>query len=90
MQINKRQDDLMVVFDKTWKANHNDDVKNIRKNEKDFMDKMFNVKKPIDSSKELSKPLSQLDKLNQMNNNMNSMNSFNNNNRINSLKGKFN
>ena len=26
MQINNRQEDLTKVFDRTWKANHNDDV----------------------------------------------------------------
>ena len=38
-----RQEDLTKVFDKRWKANHNDDVKKARDKEKDFMNKMFNT-----------------------------------------------
>ena len=38
-----RQDDLTRVFDKTWKANHNDDVKRAREKDRDFMNKMFNT-----------------------------------------------
>ena len=30
MQINNRNEDLMKVFDRTWKANHNNDVKEAR------------------------------------------------------------
>lgn len=40
---NGRQEDLMKVFDKTWKANHNDVAKRGREKERKFMDKMFNV-----------------------------------------------
>lgn len=39
--INNRQDDLMKVFDKTWKANHNDVVRRGKEGERKFMDKMF-------------------------------------------------
>lgn len=42
--INRRQEDLSVVFDKTWKANHNDVAKRGREREKSFMNKMFGVK----------------------------------------------
>lgn len=38
-----RQEDLTKVFDRTWKANHNDVAKRGRKHEKEFMDKMFNT-----------------------------------------------
>jgi len=38
---NGRQEDLMKVFDKTWKANHNDDLKRVKEKDKKFMDKMF-------------------------------------------------
>lgn len=41
-----RQEDLIKVFDKRWKANHNDDVKNAKEKEKKFMNKMFNNKMP--------------------------------------------
>lgn len=40
----ERNEDLTKVFDRRWKANHNDDVKEARAKEKQFMDKMFNVK----------------------------------------------
>lgn len=42
-----RQDDLSVVFDKMWKANHSDDVKKMREKEKDFTDKMFNTNRHV-------------------------------------------
>lgn len=41
--INGRQEDLTKVFDRTWKANHNDVAKRGREKEKKFMDKMFNT-----------------------------------------------
>ena len=89
MQINNRQEDLTKVFDRTWKANHNDDVKQARKREKNFIDKLFNIKKPLDekSNQRLFTPNKQVSNLQK---NMNSMNNFNNQNRINTIKGKFN
>lgn len=39
--LNRRQEDLSKVFDRTWKANHNDVAK--RGREKAFMNKMFNT-----------------------------------------------
>ena len=41
--INNRQEDLMRVFDKSWKANHNDVAKRGRERERKFMDKMFGI-----------------------------------------------
>ena len=41
--INGRQEDLSRVFDKTWRANHNDVAKRGREKEKAFMNKMFNI-----------------------------------------------
>ena len=38
-----RQEDLSKVFDRTWKANHNDVAKRGREREKKFMDRMFNT-----------------------------------------------
>ncbi len=38
-----RKQDLTEVFDQTWKANHNSDVKLARGREKQFVNKMFNV-----------------------------------------------
>lgn len=39
--INGRQEDLSKVFDKTWKANHNNVAKIGREKEKKFMNKMY-------------------------------------------------
>ena len=39
--INKRQEDLMKVFDRTWKANHNDVARKGKEREKKFTDKLF-------------------------------------------------
>ena len=41
--FNGRQEDLTKVFDRTWKANHNDVAKRGRENERKFMNKMFNT-----------------------------------------------
>lgn len=41
--LNNRQEDLSKVFDRTWKANHNDNIEKTREKEKKFVDKMFNV-----------------------------------------------
>ena len=69
--FNNRQEDLTKVFDRTWKANHNDDVKIAREKEKKFMDRMFNVKR-----KEIStKPLTANQRVETLQGNMN--NAFN-------------
>lgn len=68
--INKRQEDLIKVFDRTWKANHNDVARSGREKERKFMDKMFNVRKS-----NISKPLTPGQKAESLHNNMN--NAFN-------------
>ena len=88
MQINSRQEDLMKVFDRTWKANHNDDIKNAKEDEKKFIDKLFNVKPSIEENNTL-KPLTPEEKLNNLQKNINSMNKVNNQSKINNIKGKF-
>ena len=50
--LNNRQEDLSKVFDKRWKANHNDDVKLAREKEKKFMNEMFGT-----NNREEVKPL---------------------------------
>ena len=40
----ERNEDLTKVFDRTWKANHNNDVRDARSREKQFWNKMFNVR----------------------------------------------
>lgn len=85
---NRRLEDLSKVFDRTWKANHNDDVKNAKIREKNFMDRMFNVKnRNTDNKPKIKTPNEQV---NELQNNINSMRAFNNQNRNNSLRGKFN
>lgn len=69
--FNNRQEDLSKVFDRNWKANHNDDVKVARNREKQFMDKMFNT-----SSRQNSvKPLTPGERASTLQSNMN--NAFN-------------
>lgn len=43
MQFRERQEDLSKVFDRTWIANHNDDIKNAKEKERKFMNRMFNI-----------------------------------------------
>lgn len=90
MQIHNKLEDLSKVFDRTWKANHNDDVKKAREKEKNFIDKMFNVKKPLGDVSNTRVDNSPSNRVNELQRNMNSMNKFNNQNRINNIKGKFN
>lgn len=52
--FNRKLEDLTEVFDKRWKANHNDDVKVARESEKKFMDKMFNVNNRNDVNRMLT------------------------------------
>lgn len=88
MQIYNRNEDLSKVFDRTWKANHNDDVKKAREKEKIFIDKLFNVKPSLEarSNQRILTPGEQASNLQK---NINGMNDFNKNNRLNILKGKF-
>lgn len=52
--INNRQEDLMRVFDKTWKANHNDVAKRGREREKKFMEKMFGTNRGTNGSNSMT------------------------------------
>lgn len=69
--INNRQEDLSKVFDRTWKANHNDVAKRGREQEKKFMDKMFNA----NMKQNINKPLTPSQKAENLHNNMS--NAFN-------------
>ena len=84
---NGRLEDLSKVFDRTWKASYNDDVKNARVKEKNFINRMFNVKEEEKSTKNVKSPG---ERANDIQNNLNGMRKFNNQNRINNMKGKFN
>ena len=90
MQINNRQEDLSKVFDRQWKANHNDDIKNIKEKERSFMNKMFNVKETPSNNNIGFKPLTQAEQLQRRQNNMNSMNNYHNNTKLNNFKGRMN
>lgn len=89
MQINNRNEDLTKVFDKTWKANHNDDVKKAREREKNFIDKLFNIKHPTEK-RNTPRPLSPNEQVSNLQKNINGMNSFNNQTKLNNIRGKFN
>lgn len=66
--FNSRQDDLSKVFDKTWRANHNNDVKIFKEKEKKFMNKMFSN----DSNHNVVKPLTPGERAENLQNNINS------------------
>ncbi len=89
MQINNRMEDLTKVFDRTWKANHNDDVKKAREKEKNFIDRLFNVKNSKDNNNNM-KPLTPNEQVGNLQRNINGMNSFNNQTKLNNIRGKFN
>ena len=88
MQIYNRQKDLSEVFDETWRANHNDDIKKARTKEKEFMNKMFDVKKK-QVNNNFGLPTNQ-QQLQRRQDNINSMNNFNNQTKLNNIKGRFN
>lgn len=88
MQINNRQEDLMKVFDRTWKVNHSDAIKKATEGEKKFIDRMFNVKSK-DEKSNIHKPLTQKEQLSELQKNMNGMNDFNNQIKLNNIRGKF-
>lgn len=81
-----RQEDLTNVFDKRWKANHNDDVKKARNKEKNFMNKMFNTNINTISNNSVITPDEMARNLH---NNMNSANRGINQSKINRIVGKF-
>lgn len=82
----ERNEDLTKVFDRTWKANHNNDVQVARTKEKKFWNKMFNVKETESSKRRIPTPNEQVSNLQR---NINSANDFQNKNRINSIVKKW-
>ena len=76
----ERNEDLTKVFDRTWKANHNNDVKEARTKEKKFWNKMFNVKESSTSDRKVVTPNSQVSNLQR---NMNTAVGFQKRNNIN-------
>ncbi len=82
----ERNEDLTKVFDRTWKANHNNDVKEARTKEKKFWNKMFNVKESSTSDRKVVTPNSQVSNLQR---NMNSAVDFQKRNNINNIVKKW-
>lgn len=82
----ERNEDLTKVFDRTWKANHNNDVKEARTKEKKFWNKMFNVKESSTFDRKVVTPNSQVSNLQR---NMNSAVDFQKRNNINNIVKKW-
>lgn len=84
---NGRQEDLMKVFDRTWKANHNDTAKRGRERQKKFMDKMFNTNTIHSTS--VNRNLSPGQRAERLHNNMNNAFNFNRQNEVNNIVKKW-
>lgn len=82
----ERNEDLTKVFDRTWKANHNNDVKEARAKEKKFWNKMFNIKESSTSDRKIVTSNSQVSNLQR---NMNSAADFQKRNNINNIVKKW-
>ena len=85
MVNNGRQEDLMIVFDKTWKANHNDVAKRGREKERKFMDKMFNTSR---TSGNVNRNLTPGQRVELLHNNINNAFQGQRQNKINSIVKK--
>lgn len=82
----ERNEDLTKVFDRTWKANHNNDIKEARAKEKKFWNRMFNVKENNTSSRKTITPSMQVNNLQK---NINSAADFQKRNNINNIVKKW-
>ena len=80
-----REEDLTKVFDRRWKANHDNGVKEAVESEKKFINKMFNVKEEKKDSTYITPDM----RASNLNKQINGANSFQKQNRINNIKGKF-
>lgn len=80
-----REEDLTRVFDRRWKANHNDDVKRAREKDRDFMNKMFNVNNNNNNNRVVTPG----EMVKSLHNNMENANRGINQNKINRIVGKF-
>ena len=83
-----RQEDLTKVFDRTWNANHNDVAKRGREKERNFMNRMFNVK-DSGSNNSQSKVLTPGERANSLQKNINSTASFQKQTQISNLIKKW-
>ena len=83
-----RQDDLIVVFDKTWKANHNDDIKKAKEREQEFMKKMFGNNNEINTKQNSSFQKFNNNQVNNLQNNINGFKNIQRQNMINNITKK--
>ena len=83
----ERNEDLTKVFDRTWKANHNNDVKEARSREKKFWNKMLNVKD--NSNANTGKIVTPNMQVNNLQKNINDAANFQKRNNINSIVKKW-
>lgn len=81
-----RQEDLTKVFDRTWNANHNDVAKRGREKEKEFMNKMFNIK---NSQTTQAKIVTPKESATNLQNNINSAAAFQKQTKINNIIKKW-
>lgn len=84
--FNNRQEDLMKVFDRTWKANHNDVAKRGRERQRKFMDKMFNTNR---TQVKVNKYLTPGQRAENLHNKMNSAFSGHKHNNLNNIVKKW-
>lgn len=82
-----RQEDLSKVFDRTWSANHNDTAQRGRERERQFMNKMFNVKEKDEVA--TPKIMTPGDRASNLQNNINGMANFANKTRIGNIVKKW-
>lgn len=80
-----REEDLTKVFDRRWKANHDNGVKEAVEIEKKFINKMFNIKEDKKESTYITPDM----RASNLNRQISGANSFQKQNRINNIKGKF-
>ena len=83
----QRNEDLTKVFDRTWKANHNNDVKEARSREKQFWNKMLNVKD--NSNANTGKIVTPNMQVNNLQKNINAAANFQKRNNINNIVKKW-
>lgn len=83
----ERNEDLTKVFDRTWKANHNNDVKEARSREKKFWNKMLNVKD--NSNANTGKIVTPNMQVNNLQKNINDAANFQKRNNINNIVKKW-
>ena len=85
----QRNEDLTKVFDRTWKANHNNDVKEARSREKQFWNKMLNVKDNSNANANTGKIVTPNMQVNNLQKNINDAANFQKRNNINNIVKKW-